>query len=204
MEILYTLGKGFMASAGLIIAIGAQNAFVIKQGILRQHLLLTALLCSFLDAFLVLLGVLGFGAVLDALPSLLVYAKYFAALYLLLYGGLSLKSALAQKIGQAPDKHGDHSMARTIISILALTLLNPHVYLDTVILLGSLAAQEKQFLQIFFALGAIAASFLWFFTLTYGSTLLAPCFSQERTLRYIDGAVAIIMWTIAMGLLFGM
>lgn len=196
--------KGFFASSGLIIAIGAQNAFVIRQGILRQHLFITALLCSVLDSFLISLGVLGFGRLLDGIPDLLFWAKYFAIGYLLLYGALSLKSALTKKSTELLTPTSTYSLKRTVLIILALTLLNPHAYLDTVVLLGSIASQQEPHLQIFFGLGAVGASFSWFFGLSYGTTKLSRLLNTARALKIMDTVVAFIMWTIATSLLFGL
>jgi L-lysine exporter family protein LysE/ArgO len=197
MEIIYALIKGFFTSSGLIIAIGAQNAFVIRQGILRQHLFLTAFLCSFLDSCLIFLGVLGFGKLLDNIPGLLSSAKYFAIVYLLFYGAASLKSALNQKSAKNLSSLTAPTLKKTILLILALTLLNPHAYLDTVVLLGSVAAQEEPHVQNYFALGAIIASFSWFFSLSYGSTFLGPWLGSARGLKILDLSVAFIMWLIA-------
>lgn len=198
---LSSLIKGFSISGSLIVAIGAQNAFVIRQGLLRRHLLVTALLCSLIDAILIVFGVLGFGHIISAYPSLIDLAKYFAIIFLLFYGALSLKSAFKPKALEDADNKSVSSVKRTILLLLALSLLNPHVYLDTVILLGSIASQQPADQQIFFALGAIAASFVWFFTITYGSRLLAPFFRKQSSWRIIDCSVALIMWGIATTLL---
>ena len=196
-----TLLKGFSASAGLIVAIGAQNAFVIRQGLLRRHLLLTALLCSSIDALLILLGVLGFGHLISAYPLCIELSKYFAVLFLLFYGGVSLKSALRPKCFEGVKELRLTSAKKTVFLLLALSLLNPHVYLDTVILLGSIASQQPPQNQIYFALGAISASFIWFFTITYGSRLLVPFLSKQNSWKIIDGLIALTMWGIAVSLL---
>ncbi len=198
---LITLLKGFGTSGSLIVAIGAQNAFVIRQGMMRRHLLMTALLCSVIDSLLIILGVLGFGQLISAYPLLIVVAKYFAIIFLFFYGVVSLKSSLKPKSLENGKEQELPSVKKTIFMLLALSLLNPHVYLDTVILIGSIATQQPPDHQIYFTLGAISASFIWFFAITYGSYLLAPFLSKQSSWRIIDGLVALIMWGIAISLM---
>ena len=171
--ILLPLLKGFGTSASLIVAIGAQNAFVIKQSLRYQHLLLTALLCSLIDALLILLGVVGFGQIISQYPLVMHLTAYFAAAFLFFYGAVSFRSALHSKAWNL-EENRRVSIKKTILSILAFSLLNPHVYLDTVILLGSIAFDQPMGEQVYFAAGAICASFSWFFAITYGARLLAP------------------------------
>ncbi len=194
--------KGFSTSGGLIVAIGAQNAFVIRQGLLRRHLLLTALLCSGIDAFLILSGVLGFGHVVSVCPSLIELSKYFAIVFLGFYGAFSLKSAFKPRPLDDVESKVLLSTKRTILMLLALSLLNPHVYLDTVILLGNIASQQPVHEQLYFAVGAISASFIWFFAITYGSYFLAPLLRKQSVWRVIDSLIAFIMWGIAISLSF--
>jgi len=198
---LLTLLKGFGASGSLIVAIGAQNAFVIRQGILRRHLFMTALVCSMIDALLILLGVLGFGQLISAYPLSIQISKYFAIIFLFFYGVTSLKSSLKPKRLESGKGKELPSAKKTILFLLALSLLNPHVYLDTVILLGSIASQQPPNEQFYFTLGAISASFLWFFAITYGSYLLASFLSKPSAWRIIDGLVALTMWGIATSLI---
>ena len=196
--------KGFSISGGLIVAIGAQNAFVIRQGLLRRHLLLTALLCSSVDALLILLGVLGFGEFISEYPLCIELSKYFAVIFLCFYGSLSLKSALRPKCVTSIKDQSLVSAKKTLLLLLALSLLNPHVYLDTVILLGSIASQQPSCDQIYFALGAISASFIWFFGITYGSHFLAPLLSKQSSWRIIDSLIALTMWGIAISLMISL
>ncbi len=198
---LLTLLKGFGTSGSLIVAIGAQNAFVIRQGMLRRHLFMTALVCSMIDALLILLGVLGFGQLISAYPLSIQISKYFAIIFLFFYGVISLKSSLKPKTLESGKEQEPPSAKKTIFFLLALSLLNPHVYLDTVILLGSIASQQPPHEQIYFTLGAISASFLWFFAVTYGSYLLAPFLSKPNAWRIIDGLITLIMWGIATSLI---
>lgn len=194
---LIALIKGFSISAGFIIAIGAQNAFVIRQGLLRQHLLLTALLCSVIDAVLIILGVLGFGKILSSYPFFIVSAKYFAIAFLGFYGALALRSAFKKHSLSSEQEKSFVSMKTTLLTLLGFSLLNPHVYLDTVILLGSIASQQPLQDQPYFAIGAIAASFMWFFSLTYGSRFLAPLLQRPKSWQILDAAIALTMWSLA-------
>lgn len=201
---LLTLLKGFGTSGSLIVAIGAQNAFVIRQGVLRRHLFMTALVCSMIDALLILLGVLGFGQLISAYPLSITLSKYFAIIFLFFYGVLALKSSLKSKSLESGKEQEPPSAKKTIFFLLALSLLNPHVYLDTVILLGSIASQQPPHEQIYFTLGAISASFLWFFAITYGSYLLAPFLSKPSAWKIINGLIALTMWGIAISLIIAL
>ena len=197
------LVKGFLMGASLIIAIGAQNAFVIKQGLSRTHLFLTAFLCAFLDACLIALGVLGFGEILDEFPITIMIAKYFAVIFLVIYGGFALRSAFKKERLELQPGPSIQSLKKTVWMLIALSLLNPHAYLDTVILLGSIASQYPFYDKLLFAIGAVCASFAWFFFLTYGSRLFAPLLKKPIAWKIIDASVCIIMWSIAIGLLLG-
>ncbi len=190
-----TLLNGFLTSAGLIVAIGAQNAFVIQQGLRRRHLLLTATLCATIDAMLIMLGVLGLGSIIAAQPQLVLYMKYVAIAFLIVYGALSLRAARQAKATYVD--HGDVSAKKAIMLVLAFSLLNPHVYLDTVLLLGSIAQTHPKQERMLFAVGAMSASFAWFFALTYASRMLAPWLSKQRTQQCIDVGIGLIMWFIA-------
>ena len=193
--------KGFTMSGSLIVAIGAQNAFVIKQGLLQRHLFLTAFLCALIDSLLIILGVLGFGTVVLEYPLLFDVAKYFSVIFLVVYGALSLKSAFKTRAIENREEKALISWKKTVLLLLTITLLNPHVYLDTVVLLGSIASQQPDHEQLYFALGAIIASFLWFFSITYGSRFFAPIFQNPIAWKIIDGVVAVTMWVIAISLL---
>lgn len=193
--------KGFASSASLIVAIGAQNAFVIRQGLLQNHLFLTALLCSLIDAILITIGVLGFGQVISAYPLLIEITNYIAIAFLFAYGALSLKSAFTNKKLENERNQATQSRKKTVLLLLALSLLNPHVYLDTVILLGSIASQHSLDEQFYFAIGAISASFIWFFSISYGSRLLAPFLRNSLAWKIIDICIAFTMWGIATSLM---
>lgn len=197
---LLSLIKGFGTSCSLIIAIGAQNAFVIRQGLRQEHLLVTALLCSFIDAVLIALSVTSLDYFSNLHPLFIDITHYLAVGFLVVYGALSLKSALHSKSLQC-STNVSFSKKKTILTLLALTLLNPHVYLDTVVLLGSIVIQQPINEQIYFVIGAISASFIWFFSITYGASLFAPILTKASTWKIIDLLVALIMWSIASMLL---
>lgn len=200
MNILYPLIKGFIASGCLIIAIGAQNAFVLKQGLRRNHTLLTALVCSLIDAGLIISSVLGLGQIISAYPGFIEFTKYFASLFLFIYGIIAFRSAFKIKTiaKTSAEAVAIPAIKETIILLLALSLLNPHVYLDTVILLGSIASEHHADAKLYFCLVAIAASFSWFFAISYGARLLGPLFQKASSWKLIDGFTGLIMWGIAL------
>ncbi len=195
--------EGYAASAGLIIAIGAQNAFVLKQGILKNHVFITALLCAVLDALLIGLGVGGFESLLAANAILLTCAKWGGAAFLFYYGFRSFRAVFRSVSLELDASRRAPGFQETIVTILALTLLNPHAYLDTVILLGSISAQVPAPERLFFALGAVLASFMWFFTVSYVARFLAPLFRNPLSWKILDFLVGCTMWGIALALLLG-
>jgi L-lysine exporter family protein LysE/ArgO len=194
------LASGFGLGFSLILAIGAQNAFVLRQGLRGEHVLAVVLVCAVSDAFLVTAGVAGFGALAKAVPGLEQVMRYGGAAFLLAYGGRAfLSAARGDEVLEAGA--GDGGLWRVILTCLALTWLNPHVYLDTVVLLGSVSAQYDD--RVAFGVGAVCASFVFFFTLGYGARLLAPFFARPMSWRMLDAGVGAVMWAIAAGLLFG-
>ena len=193
--------KGFGLGASLIIAIGAQNAFVLRQGLARDRVFLVAGLCFLCDAVLIALGAGGFAALITARPVLVAIAAWGGALFLLVYGGRALHSALSPGGLRAADKTAPGTAWAIAGTTLAVSLLNPHVYLDTVILVGSLAAQFPGAERAAFALGAVAASFVWFYGLGYGAGRLAPLFARPAAWRVLDLAIAVVMWSIAAALI---
>jgi len=188
--------SGFLIGGGLIVAIGAQNAFVLRQGIRREHVFALALICSLSDAVLIVLGVVGLGALIERFPALLKGVTLFGIGFLLWYGGLAARRALHPH-GMRVSDEGPVPLGKAVTTCLALTFLNPHVYLDTVILVGSLAAPFAGAARIAYALGAITASFLWFFSLGYGARVLTPLFARPLAWRILDGLIALVMVTIA-------
>lgn len=191
---------GFALGFSLILAIGAQNAFVLRQGLRREHVLAVVLVCALSDAVLVATGVAGFGALAEAVPGLERVMRYGGAAFLLVYGARAFFAAWrgGEVLEAGP---GVGSRARAVLTCLALTWLNPHVYLDTVVLLGSVSAQYEN--RLGFGAGAVGASFVFFFCLGFGARLLAPFFRRPLSWRVLDALVGAVMWTIAAGLLLG-
>lgn len=192
---------GMATGAGLIIAIGAQNAFVLTQGIRKQHRFIVALICSLCDALLIGCGVAGMGTLIEQSPRLLGFAAGMGALFLFVYGLKSLFSAFQSAQGLVQAEVKVVSRKQVILTTLAITLLNPHVYLDTVVLLGGISATFEGNGRYLFGGGALTMSFLWFFTLAYGSALLAPLFKKPITWRILNVAIFLVMWSIAFKLL---
>lgn len=192
--------QGMGTGAGLIIAIGAQNAFVLSQGVRREYNWLVALICIICDATLIFIGAAGVGTAVAANPLLREVAAWGGAAFLFYYGAQSLYSALN---GAALQTYGGNYSSRMAVTIatLGVTLLNPHVYLDTVILLGSISGQHGAEGRYIFALGASFASFLWFSSLSIGGVLLSPFFKSRRAWQFLDLAVCATMWFIAVQLL---
>jgi L-lysine exporter family protein LysE/ArgO len=196
--------EGMGLGASLIVAIGAQNAFVLKQGLLRQHVFVTALICSLCDVALISLGVAGLGAVIERAPVLLTVTTWGGAAFLFLYGLRSFRNAFKRQSLEAEESAAQEasSLRKTVLAVLAFSLLNPHVYLDTVVLLGGLGARHPDTERSSFILGASAASLLWFFGLAYGSALLTPLFRKPLTWRILDILIGGVMWLIAARLIF--
>ncbi len=193
---------GFSLGFSLILAIGSQNAFVLKQGIKKQHVFLICTLCALSDAILIALGVAGFGVIVKQYPAIEEYARYGGALFLLAYAMLSFKSALSKNHALKPEATLQHSTLKVVAICLAFTWLNPHVYLDTMVLLGSISTQYEG-KQLLFALGAISASFIFFFSLGYGARLLAPLFQNPKAWKILEVIVGFTMLFIAFILVFG-
>lgn len=187
---------------GLIIAIGAQNAFVLTQGVRRNHHYAVAALCSLCDAILITLGVTGVGTMVASNPQLATFAAWGGAAFLLWYGLGAFRSALRGGSLEQTES-GAQTLRRTLMLTLAVTLLNPHVYIDTIVLMGSVSGQFAAADRYTFGFGAITASLLWFFTLSLGGQMLAPIFRKDLTWRLLDTAVGITMWTIAASLIRG-
>lgn len=191
---------GFLLGLSLIMAIGAQNAFVLRQGLRQEHVFAVCLACALSDAVLISVGVAGFGLAVDALPWLESALRYGGALFLFAYAARSLISALrARHDSLTPSATQTTGRAAALATCLALTWLNPHVYLDTVVLLGSVSSQYDGH-KTAFALGAISASFAFFFALGYGARLLRPVFANPNAWRVLDGCVAAAMFAIGLKL----
>ncbi|USD37403.1 MULTISPECIES: LysE/ArgO family amino acid transporter [Ferrimonas] len=191
--------NGLGVGAGLIMAIGAQGAFVLSQALKRQYHLMVALVCTLLDVILIGLGVAGVGALITDTPELLAVAQYGGAAFLLWFGLCSLRRAIAGQGGMQASE-AIASRRKVLITTLAVTLLNPHVYLDALVLLGSIGAQFGDARWSFYA-GTVTASLLWFLGLSLGAARLAPVLSTPKVWRAIDLLVWALMWGIAVKLL---
>jgi L-lysine exporter family protein LysE/ArgO len=198
---LSIMASGFVLGFSLILAIGAQNAFVLRAGLMRRHVLPLVLVCAISDAMLIAAGVAGFGALVQSYPAIVDYLRYCGAAVLLVYG---LRAFLSAKRGGSAMERGEdeNDLWISIVICLMLTWLNPHVYLDTVVLVGSLAAQSAD--PWVFGTGAISASFVFFFSLGYGARFLSSVFQNPRAWQILDFVIALVMWSIAYGLLFRM
>ena len=200
MLITALAGLGFGLS--LIVAIGAQNAFVLRQGLRREHVLAVVLVCALSDAVLILLGIAGAGAVIEAVPVVLTVVRYAGAAFLLVYGLLAARRALRPAALTADGPAVRASLAATVGTTLALTWLNPHVYLDTVVLLGSIANTHGDG-RWWFGVGAVLGSIIWFTALGYGARLLQPVFAKPAAWRVLDAVIAVVMVALAVSLVVG-
>ena len=190
---------GFIASLALIVAIGAQNAFILRQGLRREHVLPLVAFCATADAVLILAGVAGLGAIIEAQPIALDFIRYGGAAFLAYHGWDAVKrmSKAEQMVVEAGS---GITLKRALLTVAGFTFLNPHVYLDTVILLGALANQTGD-MRWSFATGAALASFVWFIGLGYGARLLTPVFAKPKAWQILDGFIALVMFSLAAFLL---
>ncbi|OAJ95297.1 LysE/ArgO family amino acid transporter [Vibrio bivalvicida] len=189
--------QGFGLGASMIIPIGAQNAYVLNQGIKRHHHLTTATICSVLDIVFISLGIFGGGALLSKNETLLMLVTLGGIAFLAVYGSLSLRSAFATQEEETQLNQTLRGKRAVILGALAVTVLNPHLYLDTVVILGSIGGQFEGQDRVAFAIGTMMASLVWFFSLSIGAAKLGPTLSQPRVKQGIDIAVAIMMYVIA-------
>ena len=192
--------SGFALGFSLILAIGAQNAFVLKQGLKKEFVLWVCLVCAVSDALLIAAGVAGFGAVVTEFPQIEVYARYGGAAFLIGYAFLSFKAAMFSREVMDPKGGNSASLLKAVLTCLAFTWLNPHVYLDTVVLLGSIPTQYIPN-EWRFAAGPVSSSFVFFFSLGYGARLLAPLFHKPVSWRILEAFVGVVMLTIAFSLI---
>jgi L-lysine exporter family protein LysE/ArgO len=188
---------GFGLSLSLIVAIGAQNMFVLRQGLRREHVGAIVALCAALDLALMTVGVAGIAAALGRHPALLDGLALAGAAFLAVYGLQAARRALRPQAMQAPGANGAQPLRRVLLQTLAITLLNPHVYLDTVLLVGAIGAQQPAALRPAFLAGAGLASGAWFTALGFAARLLAPVFARPAAWRVLDALVALTMWTLA-------
>ena len=192
--------KGFALSFGLIVAIGAQNAFVLRQGLRREHVGSIVLFCAAVDAALMTAGVLGMAEILGRNLVIMPMLAAFGAIFLLVYGWGAFRCAVSP--GQLEASHGGQALSHmtALSQVAAFTLLNPHVYLDTLVLVGSVGAQQPDALRGWFILGACSASVVWFSLLGFGAVWLAPLFAIPRAWQVLDTLIGIVMWLLAASL----
>lgn len=192
--------SGFLLGASLIIAIGAQNAFILRQGLLRQHVFILSLICAASDALLIAAGVAGLGTLIAQSPQLIMAVTVGGALFLFTYVAIAFRRAMRPEVLKAA-KSGEAKLWPAIAACLAFTFLNPHVYLDTVVLLGGLSAAYEGQARLAYGLGAATASFVWFFGLGYGARLLEPVFARPAAWRVLDLLIGLVMAAIGLSLL---
>ena len=214
---------GLAFGLSLIIAIGAQNAYVLRQGVRREHVFVIALICALSDAVLIFAGVSGIGFIVDSVPWLITVVRWVGVAFLVGYALLALRRAFRPAdTGLVADEEADpsspdalaqsgsgiavqtsrRSITVAVLTTLAITWLNPHVYLDTLFLLGSVAQTQGDDRWLF-GVGAVLGSFLWFFALAYGARYLGRWLSTPRAWRILDGTIAVVMLAIAANLAFG-
>lgn len=193
--------RGFALGLSLIVAIGAQNAFILERGLVRSHVFVLCLVCALADALLIAAGVAGLGTLIASRPGLIFAVTIGGALFLAAYAAIALRRALRPD-AMVVRGGREMSLKTALATVLALTFLNPHVYLDTVVLLGSLSARyPDEILRVAYGSGAMAASFLWFFALGYGARLLAPLFARPSAWRILDAVIAAVMALLSLSLL---
>jgi L-lysine exporter family protein LysE/ArgO len=196
---LLATASGLGLGLALIVAIGAQNAFVLRQGLRGEHVLVVVAVCAVSDLVLIVAGVAGAGALLDRAPEAVTVVRWAGVAFLASYGALAARRALRPAGGLGTDAAPPTARLPTVLTAAALTWLNPHVYLDTVVLLGAVAAAQGD-LRWHFGAGAAVASVVWFSALGVGARLLRPLFARPGAWRVLDGMVAVVMTVLAVGL----
>ncbi|MFK0007075.1 LysE/ArgO family amino acid transporter [Paenarthrobacter sp. NPDC090520] len=204
-DIFNTAGLGLATGLALIVAIGAQNAFVLRQGIRGEHIGPIVAVCALSDAVLIAAGVLGIGALIAAAPAAVVILRFVGAAFLVTYGAMAARRALRSQAllaGDGSSYPGKRGLAAAVTTMLALTWLNPHVYLD-IALLGSIASAQGTQLQWWFGIGAMVGSVLWFSALGFGARFLRGFFAKPLAWRFLDGGIAVTMTALGIGLALG-
>ncbi|RPE72056.1 L-lysine exporter family protein LysE/ArgO [Pacificibacter maritimus] len=199
---MQALITGFLSSLTLIAAIGSQNAFVLRQGLRRRHVVPVVLVCILSEALLISIGVFSSAWIATVLPIALPIMRWGGAAFLLVYGALSLRSALRGGQSLTAAQGSAQSLRAAVLTCLMLTWLNPHVYLDTVVLLGAISAEFGD-LAWLFAIGAISGSTVFFTALGFGARYMAALFAKELSWRILDAAICVVMWLIAVKLMRG-
>ncbi|MGO4146801.1 LysE/ArgO family amino acid transporter [Paenarthrobacter sp. YAF11_1] len=206
-DFLHSAGLGLATGLALIVAIGAQNAFVLRQGIRGEHIVQVVAVCALSDAVLIAAGVLGTGALITAAPAAVVVLRYVGAAFLVTYGTMAARRALRPQTlttsnESTHDGGAKRGVAAAVTTVLALTWLNPHVYLD-IALLGSIASAQGTPLQWWFGAGAMLGSILWFCSLGFGARFLRGFFAKPLSWRFLDGGIAVTMVALGAGLALG-
>ncbi|MFN4202535.1 MAG: LysE/ArgO family amino acid transporter [Tabrizicola sp.] len=194
--------NGYLVALSLIFAIGAQNAFVLRQGLRREHVAAVVAVCALSDAVLIAAGVAGFGAISAALPWFGAAMRWLGVGFLLVYGALRFRAAARGGEALRPSASDPAPLGQVLATCLVLTWANPHVYLDTVVLIGSISAQHAPH-QLAFGVAAALASLSFFTALGFGARLLAPVFASASAWVWLEIGVGVVMWAIAAGLAFG-
>ena len=194
--------QGYLVAVSLILAIGAQNAFVLRQGLRREHVAWVVAVCAVSDAVLIAIGVAGFGVVAGAVPGIVEAMRWLGVAFLAVYGALRFRAALRGGEALRPAAGVAVPLGRVLATCLLLTWANPHVYLDTVVLMGSISAQYAPH-QWAFAAAAACGSFSFFIALGYGARLLAPVFAKPAAWVWLEVLVGLTMWAIALKLAVG-
>lgn len=192
--------EGFFLGLSLIVAIGAQNAFVLRQGIRKEHQFVTALLCALIDCALITAGSLGLGTLIASMPILLKTVTFFGAAFVAWYGAQAFIRVFRSNAVMTDGNDEAHTVKQTVTTLLMLSLLNPHVYLDTVLLVGGISSRHPLPSRYFFIAGASSASLVWFFAISYGAGFLAPLFAKKTTWKIFDCAIGVIMCVICVQL----
>ncbi|MDV2467966.1 LysE/ArgO family amino acid transporter [Acinetobacter chinensis] len=197
---LNAVTQGFLVGLSLIVAIGAQNAFVLKQGLKKQHIFWICLVCALSDSLLILSGVLGFAQIMIQYPAVVQISKFAGALFLIVYGAQHFYHSFKHSAVMQESSIQKQNLSELLLICLALTWLNPHVYLDTVVLIGTVSTQFAG-QEMAFAAGAITASWLFFFSLGYAARWLQPVFTHSEAWKILDFLIGVVMWSIAVSLL---
>ena len=192
---------GFATGLTLIVAIGAQNAFILRQGIRREHVVPVVAICTVSDMALMAAGVAGFGALVTAHPQVVTLARFGGAAFLIVYGMLAARRAWRPS-GLTPSEAGPSRLTGVVLTCLAFTFLNPHVYLDTVVLIGALSNEHRDGRWLF-GVGAAVASAVWFTTLGFGAGRLRGLFARPTAWRILDGLIAVTMIALSVAVLHG-
>ncbi|WP_444996847.1 LysE/ArgO family amino acid transporter [Aliikangiella sp. IMCC44359] len=198
---LFSVVQGFILGLSMIVPIGAQNAYILNQGVKQQHHIVAATICMVCDFGLIVLGVYGGGKLISQSETLLTYITWAGIIFLVAYGLLSFR-AIWREVDKAACSGENHSsLKKVIFTTLAVTLLNPHVYIDTIVILGSVGSQFTEQVKLFFTLGCMLASVVWFYSLSLGAAKLSPILSRKKVKQVIDFFIGSIMFLIAYGLL---